>query len=178
MIPTLITERLRLRKLTLEDALDIFKIFSQNEVTQYYGVKTFTSIQEAINLIQTFTRSHGDHRGMRWGIERKGKKGLIGTIGFNAWSTVHRRAEIGYELHPDFWNNGFATEAVIKTISFGFNHLKLNRIGAIVLLDNEPSIKLLEKVGFENEGILRNYIFQHGLAHDAYVFSLTPPREV
>ncbi len=156
----------------MKDTEDIFRIFSQPAVTQYYGVKTFTTLQESGNLIRTFTKSYQDRRGIRWGIKLKDQKGLIGTIGFNLWSPIHRRAEIGYEIHSDFWNQGYATEAVMKIISYGFENLKLNRIGAVVLLENDASIHLLKKVGFEKEGILRHYIFQNGKSQDAYVLSL------
>ncbi|AGK53816.1 GNAT family N-acetyltransferase [Bacillus sp. 1NLA3E] len=175
MIPTLTTDRLILREITMKDTVDIFRIFSLKEVTQYYGVKTFTTLQESGNLIGTFSKSYQDRRGMRWGIERKDQKGLIGTIGFNLWSPIHRRAEIGYEIHSYFWNRGYATEAVMKIVSYGFENLKLNRIGAIVLSENEASIHLLKKLGFEEEGILRDYIYQNGESLDTYVLGLVKP---
>lgn len=72
-------------------------------------------------------------------MERKGKEGIIGTIGFQEWSHEHKRAELSYA----YWGNGYATEAVSKVISYGFKELELTRIGAIVFIENKASNKLL-----------------------------------
>ncbi|PWW26843.1 acetyltransferase (GNAT) family protein [Cytobacillus oceanisediminis] len=82
------------------------------------------------------------------------------------------RAEIGYEIHPEHWRKGYTFEAVSKVIQYGFDELGLTRIGAVVFMNNEASIKLLTKAGFEKEGILRNYMYQNGEAYDTYVFSI------
>lgn len=97
---------------------------------------------------------------------------MIGTVGFNAWSPKHKRAEIGYELHPEYWRKGYATEAVSEVISYGFKELDLTRIGAIVFIENKASNELLTKLGFQKEGVLRNYMYQNGVPYDTYVYSL------
>lgn len=129
-------------------------------------------LDQAQALIDFFITSYAEKRGIRWGIERKGTKGLIGTIGFNLWSPKHRRAEIGYELLPESWRNGYATEAISAVLQYGFQELKLNRIGAIVFTENEASNHLLLKLGFQQEGILRDYMVQNGRANDTYIYSL------
>lgn len=110
-------------------------------------------------------------RGIRWGIERKEETGLIGTIGFNLWSPLHRRAEIGNELHPDFWRAGYMSEAINQIVDYGFQELDLTRIGAVVFVGNEASNQLLLKNGFELEGVLRNYMYQNDQVHDVNMFS-------
>ena len=171
MFPTLETERLVLREIVLEDAQNIYSYFSNEEVTKHYGMNAFTDIAEAEALVQSFATSFSNKRAIRWGIERKGEAGLIGTIGFNLWSPMHKRAEIGYELHPDFWRFGYASEAIDKIVAYGFNELGLTRIGAVVYLENVASNQLLLKNGFELEGILRNYMYQNDVAHDVNMFS-------
>lgn len=172
MFPNLETERLILRELTQEDAERVFKCFSNEKVTRYYGQEPFKEIQQAENLVTLFLKNFAEKRGIRWGIERKETKGIIGTIGFNAWSPVHRRAEIGYEIHPDYWRKGYTQEALTEIVSYGFEHMGLTRIGAVVYLENEASNKLLSKAGFQKEGILRDYMYQNGLAHDTFVYSI------
>lgn len=113
-----------------------------------------------------------DKRGIRWGIERKETKGLIGTIGFNAWIPKHKRAELGYELSEEHWRKGYTSEALHSVLSYGFDELNLTRIGAVVFKGNEASNQLLRRFGFENEGILRDYMYQSGVPHDAYVYSI------
>jgi [ribosomal protein S5]-alanine N-acetyltransferase len=172
MFPILETERLLLRELIMDDAGDIFACFSNDKVIQYYGQEKLKRLEQAEKFVDFFSNNFKEKRGIRWGIERKAEKGIIGTIGFNAWLPKHNRAEIGYEIHPDYWGKGYMSEAVVKVLSFGFNEFNLSRIGAIVFIENEASNQLLMKTGFQQEGILRKYMVQDGTAHDTYVYSL------
>lgn len=83
----------------------------------------------------------------------------------------NRRAEIGYELHPDYWGKGYAKESIIRALEFGFDEMDLKRIGAVVFLENQQSNELLMKLGFQKEGILKNYIIQDGVSYDTIVYS-------
>ncbi|WP_186576996.1 GNAT family N-acetyltransferase [Aquibacillus kalidii] len=172
MFPNLETNRLVLREITRDDTEGIFRCFSNGDVTRYYGQETLDSMEQAESIVDFFATSYKEFRGIRWGIERIGTKGIIGTIGFNAWSQKHRRAEIGYEIHPEHWRKGYTLEALLEIIQYGFDELGLTRIGAVVFLDNQASNTLLTKVGFQKEGILRDYMHQNGNVHDTYVYSL------
>ena len=171
MFPILETDRLILREILPEDAKAIYAIFSNEEVTKYYGLKTFEQLKQAEDLIAAFASNFQNNRGIRWGIERKGIQGLIGTIGFNLWSPAHKKAEIGYDIHPDYWRAGYASEAVGEIVDYGFQEMELTRIGAIVFLENEGSNQLLLKQGFEKEGILKKYLYQNDKAFDVNVFA-------
>ena len=172
MFPTLETERLRFREITKADADGIFACFSDERVTRFYGQETLDTIGQAEAFVDFFANSYKEKRGIRWGIEVKERPGIIGTIGFNAWSPKHKRAEIGYEIHPEHWRKGYITEAVSRVVAYGFSEFGLTRIGAVVFIDNEASNKLLTKAGFQKEGILREYMYQNGKAYDTYVYSI------
>lgn len=172
MFPKLETDRLILREISKDDAQGIFACFSNENVTRYYGQETLKNIDQAERFVNFFANSYKEKKGIRWGIERKGTDGIIGTIGFNAWSPKHKRAEIGYEIHPEYWRMGYTSEAVLKVIQYGFDNLGLTRTGAVVFTNNEASANLLYKVGFQKEGILRDYMYQNGKAYDTYVYSL------
>ncbi|MDF2038458.1 GNAT family protein [Cytobacillus oceanisediminis] len=172
MIPTLETKRLMLREILKEDAESIYACFSNDNVTRYYGQETLERMEQAEAIVAFFANSYREKRGIRWGIELKGKKGIIGTVGFNALSLKHKRAEIGYEIHPEHWRKGYTFEAVSKVIQYGFEELDLTRIGAVVFMENEASNKLLTRAGFQKEGILRDYMQQNGEAQDTYVYSI------
>jgi len=172
MFPILETERLKLRELTQADVSAIFHCFSNEAVTRYYGQEPFVEKQQAGQLIKQFGKNFEEKRGIRWGIERKETGEVMGTIGYHLWSAAHKRAEIGYEIHPDYWRQGYTKEAVQKVISYGFEHMNLHRIGAVVFLENEASNQLLLKLGFQQEGILRDYMVQKGNAHDTFIYSL------
>ena len=171
MFPTLDTERLVLREINKKDADAIFSTFSNDDVIRYYGQEKFNTIEEAEKIIDIFEANYSGKRGIRWGIERKDTQELIGTIGFHAWLPKYKRAEIGYEIHPKHWRNGYTHEALLKIISYGFEEMDLARIGAIVFTENEASNKLLTKIGFHNEGLLRKYMYQNGKPHDTYIYS-------
>ncbi|MFV9833031.1 GNAT family N-acetyltransferase [Bacillus sp. F56] len=172
MFPVLETERLTLRQMTDQDAEAIFACFSNHEVTRYYGLENMESIEQATSMIQTFAALYQEKRGIRWGIERRDTKDLIGTIGFHALAQKHRRAEIGYEITPAHWRNGFASEAISEAVSYGFTSFGLTRIGAVVFTQNEASNRLLIKMGFQKEGVLRQYMYQNGIPYDTNVYSI------
>ncbi|MFE4811480.1 GNAT family N-acetyltransferase [Peribacillus simplex] len=172
MFPILETERLILRELVEGDALEILKCFSNQEVLRYYGQTPLTNTDQVKQIIRNFSKYFDEKLGIKWGIELKGKDGIIGTIGFQEWSHEHKRAELSYALFPNEWGNGYATESVSKVISYGFKELDLTRIGAIVFIENKASNKLLTNLGFNKEGILRNYMYQNDVAFDTNLYSL------
>lgn len=172
MFPVLNTDRLMLRELKINDAQAILTCFSNPDVLRHYGQNPLTSLDQVKHIINNFSKNYDEKRGIKWGIELKGQEGIIGTIGFQEWSTEHRRAEISYALFPESWGKGYAMEAVNRVISFGFQEMDLVRIGAIVFTENDASNKLLTKVGFEKEGILRKYMHQNQVPYDTYIYSL------
>jgi ribosomal-protein-alanine N-acetyltransferase len=68
------------------------------------------------------------------------------------------RVELGYVLSDQYWNQGIMTEVVSKIIQFGFEEVGLERIQARCMVDNTGSAKVMEKVGMQFEGVLRNYM--------------------
>ncbi|MFJ7372995.1 GNAT family N-acetyltransferase [Lysinibacillus capsici] len=172
MFPILHTERLVLRELTSSDGQALLACFSDPKVLRHYGQQPLTSLVQVQQIIQNFANNFAEKRGIKWGIALKDQKGIIGTIGFQEWSIEHRRAEISYALFPEYWGNGYAQEAVKRAISYGFEEMDLVRIGAIVFKENEASNLLLQKIGFEQEGLLKKYMHQHNVPHDTYIYSL------
>ena len=169
--PQLETERLLLRETTLQDAEAIFAVFSDSSVTQFHNLDTFTSIEEAIALIVRRAKRFERGIGIRWGIARKQDNVMIGSCGFT-WNPQEQSAEIGYELASTFWKQGIMTEAVYTILQFGFEKMGLRFVVAQVMLDNIASKKLLEKLGFQSQGVLKQYGFFKGQFHDLEQFVL------
>ena len=169
------TERLKLVKLNKSYLDSYFSIMSKQEVMEYYGMEPLTKREDAIVILDSMENGRKLNQSIRWGITLKESGQLIGTIGLNNLSLKSKRAEIGYELHPDYWRQGYTTEAVSSVLDFSFGQLELYRIGAITYPANTSSNHLLLKMGFTLEGTLRGYLFQRNQSHDAYVFSLTRP---
>lgn len=172
VFPEIETARLRLRNIEQNDAQSIFHYFSQQEVTKFYGMDSFKTIEEAENLIHSFQLGFQSKKMIRWGIALKETDELIGTCGFHSISVKYKRAEVGYEVSDKQWGKGFAQEALKAIFTFGFQDMEFIRIGAVVMIENVPSRKVLEKLGFKEEGTLRNYIIQNGLAYDVIMHSL------
>ena len=103
MFPILTTERLYLREIKVTDINRMYSILSREEVTRYYGLDAVKNSSEVLELIHYFKEMYDTRKGIRWGIIHKETDILIGSCGFNAYQERNKRAEIGYELHPDYW---------------------------------------------------------------------------
>lgn len=170
--PVIETKRLKLRLMASKDAEDVFSIFSSEDVTKYYGMYPMKDISEAEVLIEKFKKSFESFNSIRWGIELKDCNKIIGTCGYHNWNKRHFRAEVGYELNNKFWGNGYAKEAVLAIIEYGFNKMSLERIEAVVYPENIVSENMLKKMNFVYEGYLRKYAYFRDKFQDLNMFSL------
>jgi len=170
--PILETKRLMLIEIEDKHFDEIYQIFSNEEVTKYYGMCPFTNETQAKVMIESFRTRFENKQGMRWGIVEKETNRFIGTIGLNNLLLTGKRTEIGYDLLPTFWSKGFMSEAISEVIIYCFQTLSLFRIGAVIFPENIASSKVIEKFGFQKEGLLRGYIYQSGESHNVYVYSL------
>ncbi|WP_335872006.1 GNAT family N-acetyltransferase [Bacillus sp. 2205SS5-2] len=166
------TNRLVLREITEEDAEALFLYFSQDVAMKFYGQNPFQHLDQAVRLTRAMKNAEIEKKAFRWGMESKETGKLIGTIGFNQYQPWNNKAEIGYDLNPEYWRKGYTEEALRAILSYGFEELDLHRIGATVFLENEPSYKLLEKLGFSREGVLRDYLYSYESFHDVFMYSL------
>ena len=170
--PELENERLLLKEIGQQHTGSLFEILSKEEVARNDGIERLTRMDEARSVINSFRISYLNRRGLRWGVILKETGRFIGTVGLNHLNETNKRAEIGYEIHPDYWRNHFTYEAVVEVLRFSYEELGLNRVAAVTFTDNHASANLLKKVGFKEEGVLRGYIFLHGHSHDVKLFSL------
>jgi RimJ/RimL family protein N-acetyltransferase len=155
--PELETQRLSLRRIKVADSEAFFRILADDEVTKYYDDSTFTELSQAREQIEAWENGFRNRRCIRWGIARKGDPAILGTCGYYGFHTWHKRAGIGYELGRVNWRQGLMSEALSAIIDLGFQEMELNRIEAVVMPENLASIRLLEKLGFQKEGELREY---------------------
>lgn len=177
MLPVIETGRLRLRELNLADAKRLFTIFSDPNVLRYYGMEPHTSIVETEQMLTGMLEGIESGSVMRWGIVTKDSSDLIGTIGFHNRSLRHRRAEVGYEIHPDYWRHGYATEALQAALVYAAQSGQMERVGAIVFTENVASQQMLERNGFSREGTLRRYMRQGDRAYDVHVYGYTTNKD-
>ena len=110
--------------------------------------------------------------GIRWAITLKPDGRMIGSCGFHLYDRRHRRVEIGYELHSDYWRRGIMSEAVGAVLKFCFDSLDLHRVEADVVEGNAASAALLQKQGFTLEGIWRDRVFKRNAFQSLWQFGI------
>jgi ribosomal-protein-alanine N-acetyltransferase len=170
--PVLQTARLVLRQARLEDARPFLQIAQDDAVMRYYGVEPFKSEEQALDAIAWQQRIWAEGTGIRWVITEPGHDAFIGDVGYFKFERQHRRAEVGYLLAQEYWRRGLMTEAMTAVLDYGFVSMGLNRVEALVDPRNAASVGLLHRLGFVQEGLLRDYEFERGAFIDLYMVSL------
>lgn len=170
--PIIETRRLILRRVTTEDAHDMFKYLSDKDVVKHMGLVPYQTVKDVLGEIRWYNSIYEEGTGIRWGITLKDFDKVIGSCGFLNMLTKHYRAEVGFELSKDYWGKGIASEALEAVVKYGYHHFNLERIEALIEPANLPSQKLVEKRGFRREGLLRHYEFTCGKFDDLYMYSI------
>jgi ribosomal-protein-alanine N-acetyltransferase len=170
-LPLLETARLRLRKLTVNDAPDVFLYNSDPEVVRYLLWTEHLSLAESQADIERVIKGYDKGSDLRWGIELKSTGRVIGGCKLTC-VLEHKRAEAGYVLAREHWGQGYATETVRAILRYGFNDLGLNRIEALTFVEHAASGRVLEKCGFQLEATLRGYELIKGEFRDLKMYSV------
>jgi [ribosomal protein S5]-alanine N-acetyltransferase len=176
--PTLETARFVLREITPDDADATFAIMSDPRVKRYFGSLPMTERRQAAERVERIRAAFDERSGVRWGIARRTDGALIGSCGFWRLLPEHARAEVGYELHPEAWGQGVMTEALATVLDFAFATMQLHSVEAQIHPENIASRRVLEKLGFVQEGYFRENYYDpvEGRFTDTAVFSLLAPR--
>ena len=168
----IITNRIILRKFTQESFDFIYSDMSQDEQLDILGI---TSIEELLKEKEKYKKGLSTHNKKflyHQLIDKKTKK-IIGWCGFHTWYTDHNRAEIGYGLYDDnYKGQGIMSEVIALIVNYGFRNMDLERIEAFVDTKNTPSIKLLKRMNFKREGLLKHHYFYNNKMEDSLVFAL------
>lgn len=152
--PTLETERLTLRPLTLADAPEVHRLVNDVEIAR----NTLTIPHPypegfAPEWIATHQEKFDKNEEIVFGIERREDGALVGVIG--VMPEPHDMAEFGYWIGREYWNHGYASEAAAAVIDYTFRTLGVNRIEALHFVRNAASGRVMEKCGMKYEGTLR-----------------------
>ena len=162
-----------IRDLHLTDADDYFSVLTHPDVQpvipeQLVPKSTF----DMIRTITTLKALSLSNQGAYWAICSPDNQ-LIGACGFESWNRFHKRLEMAFELHPDHQGQGIMTQALRTITNIGFNEMDALRIEAFTLTTNKPSIKVLERVGFEHEAELKKYRMFNQTIRNIHIFALT-----
>lgn len=171
--PELLTPRLRLRELVPADAPALFGILADVDAMRWFGSDPPVHVDQVEQLIAAFAAGRQlPSPGTRWGIERRRDGRLVGSCGLFRWNRAWQSCVVGYELARDAWGAGLMRESLSAVLRWGFEHMDLHRVEAQVHPENDRSIALLRRLGFVEEGRLREAGFWLGAHHDLIQFSL------
>ncbi len=166
------TKRLKLRPLNNGDADFVFAHFSNEDVCRYlFDEEPLGQPEEALDLIG-FYHDFESKDNCRWALEHKESGKVIGTCGFHILDRKNNIIEMGYDLNKAYWGQGYMQEALEASIEQAFNSMSINRIQAFVYTGNPGSCRLLEKLHFQQEGIIREKHLFRGEYYDHYCYSL------
>ena len=171
--PTLATARLVLRQIRSADADAVYRLFADPAVTRYYDLATFDDPAQARELVARFHQRFERRIGLRWGLALKTEPvALVGTCGYNIWVRPARRGLLSYDLVRAHWGRDLMTEALTAVLDYGFHAMDLNRVEALTFPANAASRRLLARLGFAEEGLLREYECCADGPHDMAVYGL------
>jgi len=161
-------EKITLRPLSHTDISDFMEWATDNEVTKYMMWNSYTSMEEAQSFFTAVVDKHP------WFKAICCDKKVIGSITLDKGRGAHScKAELGYVIARKYWNQGFATKAIHLAAKTGFQDLDVKRIEAYVDPTNVSSQRVLEKNGFQREGLLKSCVIQKGTIKDRFLYSLT-----
>ena len=174
-IPTLETERLRLRPFARADAPRVRDLAGAPEVaaTTLHIPHPYPE-GAAESWIAAHAAIAAGGTGLNWAIVRRADEALLGSISLGI-VPAHARGELGYWLGVPYWNRGYTTEAARRVVAYGFAELGLHRLQATCLPRNRGSSRVMEKAGLTYEGLLRGFVRKGEVFEDVAMYALLRP---
>ena len=170
--PTLTTARLVLRPFRDADRREVFELHSNARVMRYWDSAPWRDETQADRFLARCRALSDNEAGARVAVERRDTGRFIGWIGLQHWDHDNRGANLGYFFAEHAWGQGYATEAGRALLEWGFDVMDLNRVSAQTDTRNEASARVLTKLGFTLEGILRENVIVDGEVSDDATYSL------
>jgi len=159
------TERLILRLPQMSDADAIQRLVSNYDIAKMTLNIPHPYPENAAKEWLERISASDDNANYSFVITLKSDKQVIGNIGIGCHPR-QKRAEIGYWLGKDYWNQGYMTEAAQRVVQFGFEELGLARIQAGYFPENNASLRVMKKIGMQFEGTWRHYVQKNGENRD------------
>lgn len=171
-LPTLTAGRVRLRWLEDADVDDLFRIFGDPDVMRYWSSPPLADRAAAVALLAEIRELFAQHTLYQWGVALPDGGPVVGTCTLTSFHAESGRAEIGFALGREHWGRGYMSDAVGALLDYAFGPLGLRRLEADVDPRNGPSLRLLERVGFRREGLLRERWATAGEVQDSIFLGL------
>jgi [ribosomal protein S5]-alanine N-acetyltransferase len=164
--------RIKLTPVSLEGLSDFHEYSIIKEFYDHFEFPPFTDILESEKYLKKLIKKSESNQQQFWFIKEISSQKIIGSFGIHSLDEYRLSVEIGYGLSPQYWGKGYFQDAVNIMMDFIFNDLHLHRIVARTSASNKASIKGLERVGFQIEGLMRDYYKKYdGKRFDAVLMS-------
>lgn len=167
------TERLILREFRADDWPAMAAYWADPRYQRYYPEEP-DSEGRVRELVGRFVAAQAEEPRSAWqlAVVTRAEGRHIGNCGIRVNDAALREANIGYELHPDYWGRGYASEAARAILRFGFADLGLHRVWAECAADNVGSARVLEKLGLRQEARFRGRQFYSGRWWDTLIYAI------
>jgi ribosomal-protein-alanine N-acetyltransferase len=161
-----------LREISIDDSQDYLDYMQNDAMT---GFLTYdnrpNNLEKSQEDLEYWRNVFYTKYSIYWAIALKENSKMIGTAGFNHIHFVNSRADISYDLNPDYWGTGVMLKSIKGILNFGDIVLQLVRVQATIITDNERSIKVAERCGFSREGLLKKYEVVENEHKDYYMYA-------
>ncbi|MBY0456635.1 MAG: GNAT family N-acetyltransferase [Gemmataceae bacterium] len=173
--PVLTTERLLLRPFVEADADPLFEHARNPNVARFTLWDAHRTVADTLVFIRDYAiLRYLERMAEPYAITVPPDDRPIGSVGCFWAAQPHRTMELGYWLAEPFWGKGYAVEASAAVMRFAFAEYKPERMQARVIDGNHASERVLTKLGFRHEGILRRALLRRGNMEDVRMYSLLP----
>ncbi len=152
--PILETQRLFLRKFRMEDAPDVFAYCSDPETARYVTWEAHKTQEDSRRFLDWTLSRYRNGEPSDWAIMEKESGRIIGSMGLVSVEARNLCGEVGYVIGRPYWGKGYTAEALGRVLRFLFEECGMNRIQAMCCEENAASARVLEKTGFQFEGLL------------------------
>lgn len=171
--PTPITSpKFTLRLVEATDVRQLMAINGDEEVTRYLPYATWKSAADGEAWFARMSNLVAAGATLQWVIVERASNRIVGTCLLFRYDEASARAELGYVLGRAHWGKGVMAEALRALLTHAFGSLGLRRIEAEVNPDNIASNRLLVKLGFTAEGLLRGRWVTKGVVTDTNIYGL------
>lgn len=172
-LPDFVHELVVLRPLARADATAWYTYLTLPYVLDHtsWDLRSMDDLMQKFNALESLDPASE----IRLAIVLRDSGALVGTVGFHSISLLHKTVEIAYDLAPSVWGKGIAPAACNALAEWGFSRLGVVRVQATVLDSNTRSTRVLEKCGFQCEGLLPNFRMVRGQPRHFRIYSRLKP---
>jgi len=169
--PVLVTQRLRLRRFRVDDVDAMHACYGDAGAMRWWNTPPHARKSDTERSVRR-SMVFAPWKRMVWAVAKGPEDRCIGMVNYHNADMDHRKAEVGYLLQPAEHGQGLAFEAMSAVVGFCFGEMGMHRLQAVIDPDNAASRGLAQKLGFRQEGVLRESLFLGGVWRDDVIYGL------